>query len=206
LTNLSITVSPGRMPGRPRNFDPDQVLHAAMGLFWKRGFTATGVAELEEVTQLGRQSLYGAFGDKRALFSQVVERYFEVVLRPAIIDVLDAPGSGRTNVERIIRQWEATATAPEFNGCLVGNSSSELGLHDPEMADILRRKLELMENAFHRAIVRGQEAGEINAHADARAVARTILVMAQGLAIVGRVNRSRAFVRSVAQQALALLD
>lgn len=194
------------MSGRPRQFDPDAVLDAAMAVFWKKGYAGTALAELEAATKLGRQSLYGAFGDKRALFARVVERYFEVVLRPYIIDVLDAPGSPRANVEQVIRAWESAAAAPEFNGCLVGNSSSEMGLHDPEMAELLRRKLELLEAAFHRALTRAQRAGEINAGADVRALARSFVVTAQGLSIVCRVNRERAFVRAVARDALARLD
>jgi len=194
------------MSGRPRQFDPDAVLDAAMAVFWKNGYAGTALAELEAATKLGRQSLYGAFGDKRALFARVVERYFDVVLRPYIIDVLDAPGSPRANVERVIRAWESAAAAPEFNGCLVGNSSSEMGLHDPEMAELLRRKLELLEAAFHRALTRAQRAGEINAGADVRALARSFVVTAQGLSIVCRVNRERAFVRAVARDALARLD
>lgn len=194
------------MSGRPRQFDPDAVLDAAMAVFWKKGYAGTALAELEAATKLGRQSLYGAFGDKRALFARVVERYFEVVLRPYIIDVLDAPGSPRANVEQVIRAWESAAAAPEFNGCLVGNSSSEMGLHDPEMAELLRRKLELLEAAFHRALTRAQRAGEINAGADVRALARSFVVTAQGLSIVCRVNRDRAFVRAVARDALARLD
>ena len=194
------------MSGRPRQFDPDEVLDAAMAVFWRNGYAGTALADLEAATRLGRQSLYGAFGDKRALFARVVDRYFAVVLQPHIIDVLDAPGSARSNVEKVITAWETAAAAPEFNGCLVGNSSSELGLHDPEMAELLRRKLELLEAAFHRALTRAQRAGEINAKADVRALARSFLVTAQGLSIVCRVNRDRAFVRAVARDALARLD
>lgn len=194
------------MQGRPREFDPEQVLDAAMAVFWKHGYAGTALADLEKATRLGRQSLYGAFGDKRGLFSQVVDRYFDVVLRRHIIDVLDAPGSARANIEKVIRGWEAAAAAPEFTGCLVGNSSSEVGLHDPEMAALLRKKLELLEAAFHRALARAQKAGEISAALDPRALARSILVTAQGLSIVCQVNRDRAFVRAVARDTLARLD
>jgi len=192
--------------GRPRGFDSDQVLDAAMAVFWKKGYAGTGLSELETATKLGRQSLYGAFGDKRALFASVVDRYFDVVLRPFIIDVLDAPGSGRANVERVIRDWEVAASAPDFNGCLVGNSSSEVNLHDPEMIDMLKRKLDLLEAAFHRALKRAQEAGEVKATLNVRSTARSLLVTAQGLSIVYRVNRDRAFVRAIVRDALARLD
>jgi TetR/AcrR family transcriptional repressor of nem operon len=192
--------------GRPRGFDEEQVLDRAMFLFWKKGYESTGLADLEQATGLGRQSLYGAFGDKRALFLLVVERYFDKVLKPHIVDLLDAPGPARGNVERIFQQWQAVAEAPEFHGCLVGNSVPEFGAQDVEMAGILRRKLELMEAAFSRALRRAKQEGSVNPSLDTLATARSLLTLAQGLAVVARVNREPAFVRGVIQTARRLLD
>ena len=194
------------MAGRPRSFDPEHVLDQAMFLFWKKGYEATGVADLEQATGLGRQSLYGAFGDKRTLFLSIVERYFERILKPYIVDVLDAPGSGRANVERIFAQWQATAEAPEFHGCLVGNSVPEFGAKDEPLSDVLRRKLVLMESAFDRALRRAKQDGEVNPNLDTRATARSLLTIAQGLAVVARVNREPSFVRGVIETARRLLD
>src|SRR5687767_3760786 len=118
-----------------------------MGIFWKQGYEATSLVDLERATGLGRQSLYGVFGDKRGLFLAVVEHYLRQVLQPGF-DVLDAPGPARANLERVFDAWEASATAPEFQGCLVGNSVAEFGRSDPDLAEVLRRKLELMEAAF----------------------------------------------------------
>jgi len=176
-----------------------------MLLFWKKGYLATGVVDLEEATGLGRQSLYGTFGDKRALFLKVVERYFERVLQPGIA-LLDAPGSARAHLEQVFRHWEITAEAPEFHGCLLGNSVPEFGHTDAEMSDVLRRKLESLEGAFARALRRAKQAGEVNPNLDTRATARSLLTLAQGLAVVARVNREPAFVRSVVQTARRLLD
>lgn len=206
MTDVSISGTDPLVPGRPRSFDPDRILDAAMGLFWKQGYAGTGLADLEAATDLGRQSLYGAFGDKRALFERVVERYFDTVLRPGFIDPLDKPGSARANIERVLRQAGEYAAAPGFDGCLVGNSAAELGLHDPTMADLLRRKLALVEEGFYRAIIRAQRAGEMRKKIDARAVARSIVATAQGLAVVARVNRDRGFIRAVVDVALAQLD
>ena len=177
-----------------------------MFLFWKKGYEATGVADLEQATGLGRQSLYGAFGDKRTLFLCIVERYFERILKPYIVDVLDAEGSARANVERIFAGWQAAAEAPEFHGCLVGNSVPEFGAKDEQMSDVLRRKLELMEGAFVRALGRAKKDGEVSPALDARATARSLLAIAQGLAVIARVNREPAFVRSVIDSARRLLD
>ena len=194
------------MAGRPRAFDAEQVLDQAMALFWRKGYAGTGMSELEEATGLGRQSLYGAFGDKRQLFEKVVERYAETVLRPHMRDLLEAPGSPRGNLERLFQLWQEVATAPDFNVCLVGNCVAEMSARDPEIADVLAPQLEQMETWLRRAVQRARDAGEVDARVDPRAVARGILALSQGLAVVGRVYRDRSFVRSIVQNAERLLD
>jgi hypothetical protein len=74
------------------------------------------------------------------------------------------------------------------------------------MSEVLRRKLELMEAAFVRVLRRAKLAGEVNANLDTRATARSLLALAQGLAVVARVNREPAFVRGVVQTARRMLD
>jgi TetR/AcrR family transcriptional repressor of nem operon len=194
------------MAGRPRSFEPDAVLERAMHVFWAKGYEATGIADLEDATGLGRQSLYGAFGDKRALFARVVDFYFERVLKPGLVDVLDAPGSARKNLELVFHRWIEVATAPDFNGCLVGNGVSAMSPGDPELADLLRRKLKLLEEALVRVLRRAQEAREVPATLDPRATARSLLAISQGLAVIGRVHRERSFISSVVDGARRLLD
>lgn len=193
------------MAGRPRSFDIDDVLGRAMLLFWKKGYEATGLVELERATGLGRQSLYGAFGDKRGLFLRVVEHYFSHVLKPGM-DLLDGPGSARQSLERVFASWESVASDPDFHGCLVGNSVPEVSGRDPELAKVLARKLELMEAAFARALRRAKRDGEVRETLDVKDTARSLLTLAQGLAVVARATHDPAFVSGVVRTARALLD
>jgi TetR/AcrR family transcriptional repressor of nem operon len=194
-----------KVPGRPRSFDEDQVLERAMNVFWRLGYEGAGIADLEEATRLGRQSLYGAFGSKRELFERVVEFYFERVLKPGVIDVLDAPSCAASNLEQVFKSWEQAASAPDFHGCLVGNAASDLRPRDPELAGVLRRKLQLLEDAFTRALRRAQRDGDVRSDIDPRSSARTLLIISQGLGVVARVQREPAFVRGVVDSARRLL-
>ena len=54
--------------GPDKQFDPHEALEKAMQLFWTKGYSATGVAELQEQMGIGRKSLYDTFGNKRQLF------------------------------------------------------------------------------------------------------------------------------------------
>jgi TetR/AcrR family transcriptional regulator, copper-responsive repressor len=60
--------------GRPRSFDPDEVLDKARAVFWNLGYAATSLDDLAAATGLNRPSLYAAFGDKHALYLAALER------------------------------------------------------------------------------------------------------------------------------------
>ena len=47
----------------------------ATGLFWRRGYQATSIPDLLDAMEIGRSSLYAAFGDKRALFLECLDVY-----------------------------------------------------------------------------------------------------------------------------------
>src|SRR5262245_31945553 len=66
--------APGRR-GRPRAYDADSALAKAAGVFWDSGYAATSLDDLSAATGMHRPSLYGAFGDKRALYLATVQRY-----------------------------------------------------------------------------------------------------------------------------------
>ena len=58
------------------------MLDAATEWFWKNGYEATSVRDLADPDGYkDPQSIYNAFGDKRALYRLVLDRYASVALR-----------------------------------------------------------------------------------------------------------------------------
>lgn len=61
--------------GRPKSFDRDQALLAAINVFWNRGYEGASVKNLTEAIGINSPSLYAEFGDKHDLYLQAIDRY-----------------------------------------------------------------------------------------------------------------------------------
>lgn len=192
---------------RTKEFDPDAALQAAVELFWRRGYEATSMADLVEHLGIGRASLYATFGSKRELYLKAMDRYTEA-RDPAILAELSQPGPALPAVRAVVRRFAAEAGSPEVrrSGCFVTNTAAELAPHDAAAARRVEISWEHIETPLYSALVRAQAQGELPEGRDPRALARMLLVLLQGVRVVGKASEDPARVRDAAEQALALLD
>lgn len=61
--------------GRPRNFDLNEALLAAMNTFWAKGYDGTSMKDLTKAMGISGPSLYAAFGGKRELYLKTIDLY-----------------------------------------------------------------------------------------------------------------------------------
>ena len=82
--------------GRPRSFDPDDVLDTVIDVFWELGYDAADTETLSKRTGVTKPSLYNAFGSKEDLFVAALNRY-RTVRSKASLETLaraEAPADG----------------------------------------------------------------------------------------------------------------
>ncbi len=192
---------------RTKEFDPDAALHSAMELFWRRGYEATSMADLTAHLGIGRASLYATFGSKHELYLKAMDRYGEVH-DPGLVEELSQPGPALPAVRSLVRRFaeECADDATRRAGCLVTNTAAELGAHDADAARRVERGWDHMETPLHSALVRAQAQGELGADSDPLALARMLVVLMQGLRVVGKASSDPRRVHDAAEQALRLLD
>ncbi|MFJ8144424.1 TetR/AcrR family transcriptional regulator [Streptomyces sp. NPDC096094] len=192
---------------RTKEFDPDAALRAALELFWRRGYEATSMSDLVEHLGVGRASIYATFGNKHELYLKALERY-ERGLLPELLEELARPGPALPGVRSLVRRYAAEATADDLRerGCFVTNTAAELAPHDPVAARRVERNWDQLETVLHSTLVRARAQGELPACRDPLTLARMLLVLLQGLRVVGKASPDPARVRDAAEQALALLD
>jgi len=191
--------------GRRREFDTEAVLDAAVDVFWRRGFEATSIDQLEAATGLRRQSLYGAFGDKERLFLAALRRYHERVggsVRQALRD--PDPRRGVAQMFEVIADRMMDPALP--GGCFVADSASEGRARSEAIRQLVAGSIGDMETAIHDACLRGQQLGQLSPVRDTRALARFLTGTAQGMAVMARVHQDPNVVREMARLALSAWD
>lgn len=192
--------------GRPREFDEDQVLGAALERFWQKGYEATSLADLTECMGLQKGSLYGAFGDKRQLYLTALARYQDQGLGD-IAAALSAGSSPRAALRGFFAEVVRRSLSKDGpRGCLCVNAAVELAPHDEEVARGLRKHGERVEALLQRLIQRGQERREFAAELDARAVARFLGALLYGLGVLAKTRPGRARLEDVVRVGLSTLE
>jgi TetR/AcrR family transcriptional repressor of nem operon len=189
---------------RPREFDISEALDAATARFWRNGFAATSVRDLQKATGLGPASFYNAFGDKGALFLRCLDRYLETTMR-ARIRRLEASGDPRGAIEAFFAEIVARSIA-DRRGCLLVNSALEVAPHDRKVGATVADRLAELEDFFFRCVAAGQSDGTIADTYPARSLARLLLTTVMGLRVLSRAMPDPELLRGAAAQGLALLD
>jgi len=191
-----------RMRGRPREFDTDEAIKSAMGVFWSFGYHATSLPELLEATNLSRGSLYAAFGDKHGLFLGALDRYIADSLTG--IDAELEPGKDALEGLRacLARYVERTSGAVGKRGCLVVATAMELGSHDAEVKQRIRRFFRAMETRLTAALGRAKSEGRLADGIEPAIAARLLMCLLVGMRVVSKTNSDRSSSEAVIQTLL----
>ena len=192
--------------GRPRQFDPDRAVTAAMEQFWAQGYEATSMHSLLAATRLSRSSLYQAFGGKQALFERCLEHYVAERLR-AMRRALESSVTGRDFIRDALQHTAEDARSGRPRGCLVMNSAAEFGRGRGRLSAKVNASIEAFAALFAEAVRRGQADGSIRSTRDPALLGRYLVTVMAGLrTLVKGSAADRAMVGQLTETALAVLD
>jgi AcrR family transcriptional regulator len=197
---------PPRRRGRPRAFDPDAALTQAMDVFWKEGWAATSLDDLSEATGLNRPSLYGAFGDKRALYIQAYRRYREHG-RETFGPLFAGPAPLRVKLKRIffaaLDLYLSGEEGPR--GCFTVLTASSDAIADPEIRILVAGAIEATDRQFGRLFADARAAGELPPDADARRLARMASATIFSLSIRARARTPHSELKAIVDDAVTTI-
>jgi AcrR family transcriptional regulator len=188
--------------GRPRGFDRDTALEAAMLLFWRKGFAATSMSDLCDAMGISSPSLYAAFGSKEALYLEAVEYYVRTI-GPPVWDKLAEGATARAGIEKLLIAW--TESLPKSRATPAGCMALLAAVGDEWPATIVRvvKKVRLeMLGALRSRLETAVAKGELPASTDIDGLSRFYLSVFQGMAVQAKDGATPAELRAVAAAAM----
>jgi AcrR family transcriptional regulator len=194
-----------RKRGRPRAYDPKKALSRARDVFWDTGFAASSLDDLGSAMSMNRPSLYGAFGDKQALYLRTLELYRDegLAAMQAALDPVRSLREGLAAVYAAALDTYLGGAHPR--GCfLIGTAVTE-----SVRSDTIRERLLGSLHAFDEAIETRMRLavadGELAADADVPVLARLASGVMYSLAVRARIGEPRHALEAIASGAIDLI-
>ena len=185
---------------RPKEFDRDEALDVAIGVFCEHGFAGTSAAMLTEAMKIGRQSLYDTFGDKWQLYCSALQRYADVETQAHIAELR----SGASAIEGIARMMARVVTVAH-QPCLGVGSVSEFGIGPDELVKLRSFPGALLRAALAGNIGAAQAAGEMAADLDPEFVISFLISNIAALKLAARAGAGDAELQAMGKLALRAL-
>ena len=196
---------PGRR-GRPRAFDPGAALSQAVDAFWDAGFAATSLDDLTAATGMNRPSLYGAFGDKQALYRKAFDLYLERT-RAAMADAFGGDRPLRADLRRAydigISIYLSGGSGPR--GCFIIGTAVAQAVTNPDIRAALADVLREIDDAFRARLARAQRSGELSADADPAKLAKLASATLYSLTIHARAGAGQPALEAIADAAVEVI-
>ena len=164
--------------GRPREFDVDFALAAALRIFWTHGYEGASMAALTKAMGITKPSLYAAFGNKEALFNKALDLYQREKLA-YMQRALDAPTS-RGVAETLLQGALAMQIGCDPKGCMAMNAVTCGPEAESIRAEVLSRRAAATD-ALIKRLARGRDEGDLPRDIDPTSLARHLLAIMQGL-------------------------
>src|SRR5260370_5657542 len=130
----------------------------------------------------GGPGLCSAFGDKRSLFREVLQRYAELSMRERIARV-ESTLAPKQAVRAFMGEIVEHSVEGDRRGCLLVNTALDTAPHDPELGAEVAARLGEIEAFFRRAIAAAQKEGSVPPDRDPADLARLLLGVTLGLRV-----------------------
>lgn len=193
------------MAGRPKLFNREQVLEKSILLFWEKGYENTSTAELLEVVQLNKGSLYNEFNSKKELFIEGL-KYLE---EKALQNLESNLAASDTPVEVIKSLFYGVLNAsPEQNckGCILGNTIMEFAGQQKDIVDIAGRYIKQLERLFVTYIQKAKENGSFSGLGTAEDIGKYLINFWNGINISRRIYQDDKVLKEMIDFHLRILN
>src|ERR1700757_2051580 len=168
--------------GRPRGFDENAALEAAMRVFWEKSYEGASLSDLTSAMGINKSSMYAAFGDKAGLFRRAMERYREGPMR-YMREALEKPVL-RDAVASLLNGTVLFLSQPGHpRGCLSIQGALACGVDAEPIQQAMVEWRKAGEEALRKRFVKAQRARELPRDISPADLARFIATVMAGLTV-----------------------
>lgn len=189
----------GKM-ARPKEFDVEAAVEAAVEIFREHGFEGTSAQMLVDAMKIGRQSLYDTFGDKWGIYCSAVRHYSQGEVREHI-EVLDRHGRAIEGIRAMLERVAAEAERP----CLGVGSIAEFGCTRPELAKIRQASGDVLSRALAKTLRAALDQGDLAEDLDIDQLVTFLIATISAIRLAARGGAGKDHVNGLAGLAMRSL-
>jgi AcrR family transcriptional regulator len=179
-----------RPRGRPRNFDPDVALAAALETFRRHGYSGTSVTDLSAATGLNPPSLYAAFGNKESLFEAAIDLYWARVAR-VCVPALRGRGDLAADLTQFLAAFLDLFADEEPGGCVIACGLPSEVDRWPSLQEKLAGMFAAADVVVTQRLEEARAAGQLSGAVQVEALAQIIVSAMFGWSLRSRAGASR---------------
>ena len=187
--------------GRPREFDIDEALTAALRVFWRRGYEGASMAELTSEMGIAKPSLYAAFGNKEELFKKALDLYEREKLA-YMAEALKAPTSRAMAEKLLMGALEMQTSSCDPKGCLGVISAVSCGPEASSIRECVLARQETVRKVTIARLAEYKQEGDLPADIDPEALSRYMTAVLQGLSVQAGAGASKTELKSLVDMAM----
>ena len=166
---------------RPKEFDVDTAVEAAIAVFREHGFEGTSAQMLVDAMGIGRQSLYDTFGDKWGIYRAAVQRYSQDEVRTHA----GMLASRERAIEGIRAMFDRVAGEAD-QACLGLGATVEFGCTRPELVKLRDASSATLARAVKDALAKAQAQGDVAADLDLDHLATFLITTISSIRLAAR--------------------
>ena len=191
--------------GRPKAFDEQEALTAAMHYFWEHGYDNTSLDNLLLAMGIKKSSFYATFKSKEVLFSRCIDLY-----REHSLDFLETlkkeVGPKQTLLALTQHTLHELEEYGKVKGCLLINSGQECYNKYPQLSQQVSIEFNTFNQVFTKLVTEAQTLGEIQSKKSASVIAGRYMNTLNGLVVTIQAGATKTLVDNIVESLEEILE
>jgi TetR/AcrR family transcriptional repressor of nem operon len=182
---------------RPKEFDRDEALESALGIFRKKGFSATSTDDLRLAMGIGRQSFYDTFKNKKDIYLEALRKYnSDRVL--GYFEIFRKSDSPMKAIEDMLVSIALEHPQERKLACLGVTSVCEFGTSDADVNSINDASRSAMQSVLEKLVTEAKAKRKIRPSLDPATAAVYLQSTLAGMRVTARAGASPEALKAIA--------